>query len=332
MNRSAVVVLTAVWAEIGVITAAHFYNGWFGLLGSPVNGGSLLAGLGLAFLGFIGGPALLVAATIAGIRGARATGAQWVSFAALAGPAVAGAALEAALWAGVGYWPDGAPRPGWQTMLWAAFALVGLTAIAAATRPWRFRVNPRSFGPAWRSAPATCLTFLGALLVLAVCLPAFVGIELANVRSVHSVSAGKDSTIWLARGAYDVDQDPGSGGYPEGPSSVAVIGAQGPVAIRTYSGNAAVDELGSVFLNAGQFAPAETFGITTPGLYRVSLLSPQPDLRVVLVSDPYGRVLTRTAPWAMAIAGALAVLATCLTRLWAVLRPRARAAVTGAGH
>jgi hypothetical protein len=76
MNRSATVVLTAVWGEIGVITSAHFHDGWFGLLGSPVNGGSLMTGLGLAILGFIGGPALLVAATIAGIRGARATGAR----------------------------------------------------------------------------------------------------------------------------------------------------------------------------------------------------------------------------------------------------------------
>jgi hypothetical protein len=203
VNRQATVALVALWAWVGTISAAHFYDGWLGL--ASFSFPWLLADLAMEFLGFIGGPALLVAVTIPGIRGARAAGARWRDIAAWAGFTGAGAALEAALWDGVGYWPDGYPRPAWETMLWAGFAVVGVAAIAVVTRPWRFRPPVRSFRLAWRSAPATCLAFMGALLVLAVCGPAFAGIELANVRSVHTVYAGEDSTIWLGRGVYDFD-------------------------------------------------------------------------------------------------------------------------------
>lgn len=313
------VVLVAIWAATGTIFAAYFYDGWFGWL---VSLPWFLAQVALGFLGLIAGPASLVFITIAGIRRARATGAGWLAIVAWAGFAGTGAGLEIALWQGVGYWPDGYPRPAWETMLWAGFAIVGIAAIVVIARPWRFRPSARSFCRAWRSAPAACLTCAGALLVLAVCVPGFAGAELANVRSVHSVQAGKETSLWLGRGVYDIDQDPGSGAYPEVPSAFSVVGAQGMVAVTRLPGKAPVAELGVAFLNTAGFAPADTFEIKTPGRYRVSLHA-EPDLWVVLVSDDYGTVLTRTAPWVAGIWAALVVMAGCLIRLRAVRRPQA---------
>jgi hypothetical protein len=80
-----------------------------------------------------------------------------------------------------------------------------------------------------------------------------------------------------------------------------------------------VAELGTAFLNASSFAPAEAFDIEAPGRYRISLHSPESDLWVVLVSVPYGTVLARTAPWAAGIVGALALMTGCLIRLRRVL-------------
>jgi hypothetical protein len=324
VTRLPAVAQIAIWAEIETIFAARFYDGWFGWIGSTTSLGWLLAGLALEFLGLIAGPAWLVAMTITGIRRARAARAGWRVIAAWGALAAAGAALEAALWRGIGYWPDGVPRPAGQAMLWAGFAAVGVGAIIVATRPWRVRPSARSLRLAWRSDRAACLTLAGALLVLAVCAPAFAETELANVRSVHSLPTGQQVTLWLRPGAYDLDWDGWTGEV--GPSSFSVVGDQGAVPVTALRGSQSLAELGTTFLNAGDFDPAETFDIKAPGRYRVLFLTPEPDAsRVALLSDPYSAVLARTAPWTAGIAGALAVMAGGLIRLRGTRRPPADA-------
>lgn len=323
MTRLPAVAQIAIWAEIETIAAARFYDGWAGWIGSNTSLGWLLAGLALEFLGLIVGPAWLVAMTITGILRARAAGAGWRAITAWGTLAAAGAALEAGLWRGIGYSPGGVPRPAGQAMLWAGFAAVGVGAIIVATRPWRVRPSVRSLRLAWRSDRAACLTLAGALLVLAVCAPALAETELANVRSVHTLQTGQQVTLWLEPGVYDLGQD--SWSETADPSSFSVAGDQGAVPVTALRGSEALADLGTTFLNVGTFGPAETFDIRTPGRYRVLFLTPDPETPTAFLSDPYGAVLTRTAPWAAGIAGALAVLAGGLIRLRGTRRPPADA-------
>jgi hypothetical protein len=115
--------------------------------------------------------------------------------------------------------------------------------------------------------------------------------EVDAVESVHPVYAGRPSVIWLAPGVYDIDQDPGTGGYPN-PDLFSVTGQNGPVKISEIGAGFFEYPL-SVLLASPRYAPAASFRITQPGNYRIGLQATMPDLSEVIISEPYTDVAIR---------------------------------------
>jgi hypothetical protein len=313
-TRGVVVVAALCWSVAGMAFCVHYFVGWIAL-GSGVG---FVAGLLLALAGTVGCPVALLFICVGGISICRAAQGRYVMIIWIFLTSM-GIALQVALWRGLMPWPTGTPRPLWQTALWAGFAVVGLAMVAVLTEPWRLRISAENLELTWREAKGISLAFMGASLLLVTCLAGFAAVEQRNLSSVHQIHAGRESVLRLRPGVYNFDQDPGTGSE-RNTEAFSVIGPDGPVAVSPLSGEMRIGDLGGVFLKTGRYAPAANFIITKPGAYRVSLKPVVPDLAEVLVSDSYGAILARTAPWAVGILGALVAMALCLIRMRGVYR------------
>jgi len=159
----------------------------------------------------------------------------------------------------------------------------------------------------WSQRHPVAIRLLAALLVLAVSIPAFVASELAGVRSVHVIYPRHPATLVLPAGGYSLDQDPDATGFPVADRAVAITGPDGPVRSWLTAYDLSPADFGGPLLGLGTFAQAARFTITTPGLYRVSVLDPLAGARL-FVSETYGASLTRSGPWLLAIIAALITL------------------------
>lgn len=160
----------------------------------------------------------------------------------------------------------------------------------------------------------TGAAFVGALIVLAVCIAGFSVAEKDNLGSRHHIYPGREVGVWLNSGTYYFNQDPGMGSYPEDPSVFSVAGKQGAITVTGILSGFPVSVFGRLFLGTGAFAPAASFTVKTAGMYRIMLRPAEPDLSQVIVSDSYGTALDRTVPWAAGAMSAVIAMVICAFR------------------
>ncbi len=315
-------VLAVCWAVPGTIYCAFSFDGWLGPEVSSF-GFFLVLLLPLVLL-WLASP---IAVALFSIRAGRASGAGWRVIGAWTGLACIGVALDIALLRAIRPW-TGAPLPSWERLLWIGYAIAGLAMIALPRWVGRRRLPLPSPGLVWRDSRNAGLAFAGALPILAVSVPSFIAAEIYDLGSVHRVDAGTTAAMRLEPGSYDLDVGQGpAGDYSASPAIFSVTGGRGPVAVRAVPSQLSAGDWGQMFLDVGNAMPTASFTITEPGTYRVSVASNDQEgeylISGALVADPYGVVLARTAPWAIAIVASLGVMAAC----WGSIRRAQRAAL-----
>jgi hypothetical protein len=152
-----------------------------------------------------------------------------------------------------------------------------------------------------------------ASVVLAASASYLVVTENEALGSVHVIHQGQPVNVWLAPGAYNVSQDPGTGSWPN-PELVSVAGQSGPVKITGVRAGFEQGALGG-FLGTPHFAPVGAFRINRPGDYRIELQAVMPDLYEVVITEPYASVAIRAVESGFVSLVALVVLLMSLVRL-----------------
>jgi hypothetical protein len=215
------------------------------------------------------------------------------------------------------------PVPVWALALWLGLVAPGLAvAVAQFARPARLAAGSRR--------PAVIVTGV-ALSVLTACVSGLVLVLIGNLHSAHLVESGRPVTAWLEPGVYQASQDPANGGFNTGLAQLSlfsVTGRGGLVPVTPAVSVISPADVGGLFVGGGRdgydFFSQGQFRIARPGEYRL-VNDDKSIYPAVLVTPPYGAVVTRTLPW---IAGSQAAFWTMLGSL-AFTRGKLRRRVPG---